>query len=82
MQERRVMNKKLLEIGKETLRVAILAVVSYLLTAGVIDYLLVTFVGNTLSTEMVVLITGLLTSILRGVEKQLHKEDSKFILPV
>ena len=82
MQERRVMNKKLLEIGKETLRVVILAVVSYFLTAGVIDYLLVTFLGNTLSAEMVVLITGLLTSILRGVEKQLHKEDSKFILPV
>lgn len=70
------------EILKESLRVVFLAVVSYLLTDGVINYLVVHFAGESLSLELIVLITGLLTSVLRGIEKQLHKNESKFQLPV
>jgi hypothetical protein len=64
------------EAIKEPLRYIELAVVSFLLTEGLLNTLISLFFGSRLSVEFVLLITGLLTSVLRGYDKFLH-ESSK-----
>lgn len=72
---------KIMEVVKEALRVVVLAVISYLLTENVVSFLVSWFGGEALSKEMVIVVTGLLTSVLRGIEKQLHANKSKLSLP-
>jgi len=61
------------EAIKEPLRYIELAVVSFLLTEGILNTLISLFFGSRLSVEFVLLITGLLTSVLRGYDKFLHE---------
>lgn len=60
------------EAVKEPLRYIELAVVSFLLTEGIISTLISLIIGNRLSPELVLIITGFLTSVLRGYDKFLH----------
>lgn len=59
----------LLEFG----RTVLMALVSFLLTAGVLNSFVVAFYGSHLDPLQVTLITGFLTSLLSGVDKFLHK---------
>lgn len=54
-------------------RVVLLAIVSYLLTVGVVDTLVAQFIGGKLDASITLIITGLITSGLRGVDKFLHE---------
>lgn len=58
--------------GKEFGRVVLLGAVSYLLTAGVLTTLVSILFGVKLDTQIQVVIVGLLTSVLKGVDRQLH----------
>lgn len=75
------MDSKLIEVLKEALRVVVLAVVSFLLTDNVVNNLVVFFGGKSLEPQLVIITTGLILSILRGVEKELHSKGSKVTLP-
>jgi hypothetical protein len=57
---------------KEVLRLILLAVVSYLLTEGVLSGLVFAVVGNKLSPTEVLFITGLITSVLKGLDKNIY----------
>lgn len=60
-------------------RVILLAVVSYLLTEGVIAGLVGTYTPITVDAGTKIIITGIVTSVLRAVDKALHekgKEDN------
>jgi hypothetical protein len=61
------------EAVKEPLRYIELAVVSFLLTEGILNSLISLIFGARLSPELVLLITGILTSVLRGYDKFLHE---------
>ena len=54
-------------------RVVLLAVISYLLTAGVIARVVVSTVGVHLDANLQLIITGAITSALRGIDKLLHE---------
>ena len=71
-----------MEILKEAGRVIFLAIVSWLLTIGVIDNILLAVVGDKLDPQYIILVVGVITSVLRGIEKELHNKDSKYQLPV
>lgn len=64
------MNKNLLEAIKEPARLVALAVISWLLTEGV--GLAMAAYGAKLDTNTQLLLTGILTSALRGLDKYLH----------
>lgn len=72
---------KIWEIAKEAIRVIVLAVVSWLLTVGVLDNVITAFFGTKIDPTQTILISGFITSILRGIEKQLHENDSRMQLP-
>ena len=72
---------KLLEIIKEVGRNAVLGIISYLLTVGVLNNVIAVLGGDKLDPQYVVLITSGLTYLLRGIEKTLHDNDSKLQLP-
>lgn len=74
--------KNLIEISKEVFRNAILTIVSYLLTEGIINTLVVAVAGNRIDPTVIVTSTAVLTWILRGIEKRLHDTNNKFQLPV
>ena len=76
------MKNELIEIGKEVLRNAVLGAISYILTAGVSITVINTVTGNALPPDVVVVIAGGITFVLRGIEKQLHKAGSKYSLPI
>ena len=76
------MKNELIEIGKEILRNAILGAVSYILTAGVSITVINAVAGNALSPDVVVVIAGGITFVLRGIEKRLHKAGSRYSLPI
>lgn len=65
------MNNSLLEALKEPARLIALAIVSWLLTEGV--GLAMTAFGAKLDDTTKLLITGILTSALRGLDKYLHE---------
>lgn len=54
-------------------RVVLLAVVSYLLTVGVVDTIIAQTIGGKLDASLTLIITGLITSGLRAVDKFLHE---------
>lgn len=58
--------------AKELGRVVVLGVVSYLLTAGVLASLVSILFGTHLDASVIVIVTGLLTSVLKGLDRQLH----------
>lgn len=66
------MQGHLIEIGKEALRVVVLALVSWLLTDGVLNSVLGMLFSAHLDAAQVILVSGLLTSVLRGIDKDLH----------
>ena len=68
------MNKKsILEALKEIGRITLLAIVSYLLTEGVIDGLFSYFVGVQLDAITKAQIIGLMTTGLKTLDKYLHE---------
>jgi hypothetical protein len=71
----------IIEILKEGVRVVILAVISYLLTGVVLNNLLTVVLGSHLDPAIILYISGLLTAVLRGIEKELHTANSKLQLP-
>ena len=71
-----------IEIIKEAVRNAILGGLSYLLTEGVINSLILASIGDKLDMQYVITITAVLAWVLRGVEKQLHEADSRIQLPI
>jgi len=66
------MSNALIEGVKEGMRVVALAVVSWLLTDGVLDYLL-GLVGVNMEPTLKAQVFGLLTVSLRAVDKWLHE---------
>jgi len=62
----------LIEGLKEAGRVALVALVSWLLTEGIISSVFALIFKDRLSSEAVLLITGLATSIIKGWDKDLH----------
>lgn len=65
--------KSFIEAIKEGLRVVVLGVVSYLLTVGVIDNLIHTYLGTRIDLSAQVIIVGAATSVLRGIDAWLHE---------
>lgn len=75
--------KSLLEALKEILRLVVSTVIGYLLMEGVVDSLVVIY-GGKLDPTQKTLITGLLMSIVRAIDRYIHvnpKLDSKGFLP-
>lgn len=64
--------QNIIEWLKELGRISALAVVSYLLTAGVIDAILASF-GIQLDPQIKLIIVGFITTILKSIDKWLHE---------
>lgn len=64
--------KPLIEGFKETGRVVVVALVSWLLTEGIISSVFALIFKDRLSSEAVLLIVGLFTAILKGIDRDLH----------
>lgn len=65
-------NENLIDWAKEFGRVVVLGAVSYLLTEGVLTGLLDIIFGVKLDISVRLFIVGLVTSILKGIDRQLH----------
>lgn len=65
------------ETLKEAARLILMGVVSYLLTAGVLDMLLKTYFGTYLSPELLLQISGFVTLVLRTIDKWLHERQAE-----
>lgn len=57
---------------KEFCRVIVLAIIAYLLTEGVLGNLLDIVFGLKLDTATKLFMVGLVTSVLKGIDRQLH----------
>jgi hypothetical protein len=66
-------SKPLIEAIKEPLRYILIAVVSYLLTETVIEQVILLVFGAGIDPATKLMITGLLTALLRGIDKWLHE---------
>lgn len=64
--------KPLVEGLKEGARVALDGIISYLLTEGVLNSIILLIFGERLPLSVIVIITGAVMSILKGWDKQLH----------
>lgn len=64
--------KALLDYSKETFRLIASALISYLLTEGVINTLVLYFSGTRLTPEMTVIITGAVTTVIKSLDRSLH----------
>ncbi len=62
----------LISWGKEFLRVVVLGALSYLLTEGVLNTLLDIVFGVKLDVQTKLFIVGFITSVLKGLDRQLH----------
>lgn len=67
------MKSSILEGLKEVGRILLLAIVSYLLTEGIIDAIVAYFVGTRLDAMTKTYIIGLTTTLLKSVDKWLHE---------
>jgi len=67
------MKKSLIEALKEGGRLLLLAVVSYVLTEGLIDLAIEYFIGAKIDLTTKAQLVGLLTTALRAVDKYLHE---------
>lgn len=65
----------LIEGLKQVGRVALFAVVSWLLTVGVIESILVAIFKESMNAGTITLLSGFLTSLLTGIDKALHKAE-------
>lgn len=80
-------NKPLIEAIKEPSRYVVIAIVSYLLTDGVLEGLLTYFTGNTLEPQAKLIVISLITAVIRGIDKWLFEtqkikaESTKTDLP-
>lgn len=61
----------------EGLRVTLLGIVSYLLTDGVIATIVNTYLSIHLDATLTIIITGLITSALRSLDKWLHERGKE-----
>ena len=64
--------KPLIEGLKEAGRIALVAIVSWLLTEGVLNSLFVLIFKEKMSSEAILMLTGVMMSILKGWDKDLH----------
>jgi hypothetical protein len=64
--------KPMLEGLKEAGRVALIAIVSWLLTEGVLNSLFVLIFKERMSSEAILMLVGVATSILKGWDKDRH----------
>ena len=69
------MSKESIEGVKEILRTIILSVVSYLLTDGVLNTIMILVIGERLTSAEIIVVTGLFISVLSGIDKYLHKME-------
>lgn len=60
---------------KEVARLVIFALVSFFLTAGVLDWVVMSL-GGSLSPDLQVAIVSALTLFFRGLDKYIHKDES------
>lgn len=67
------MNHSIIEATKEAGRLLLLAIVSYLLTEGVLDYILSYFLGVQIDTTTKVQVIAIITTLLRSIDKYLHE---------
>jgi hypothetical protein len=67
----------LLEGVKEFIRTGVLASISYLLTEGVLQGILLWLFGTNLDTVQILGLTSFLTTLFRSVDKWLHEKDVK-----
>jgi len=58
-------------------RVVLLAIVSYLLTEGVVALLVNQFIGVQVGPEVRIVAVGAVTSVLRGIDKWLHERAGR-----
>ncbi len=66
--------KPIVEALKEGGRVVLLAAVSYLLSEGVLDIIVDYIFGVKLDTALKVQIAGIVTIVLRAIDKYLHEK--------
>lgn len=71
--------KGIIEGLKEGLRVVILGVVSYLITDGVVQSLIMWLFGSKMDAAQMTMVTGLVLSILKSIDKWLYKTDRTII---
>lgn len=75
----KVETKGRLEGVKEWLRIVMLGAVSYLLTEGVVQGLVSWLFGSRLDAFGTTTVTGLILSVLKGIDKYLYKTDRTII---
>lgn len=75
------MKNPLHEAGKELGRLLLLTVLSYLLTEGVIAMLVNVIIGDQLSPELKLQITGIVLFLLRAADKWAHELGKKTYNP-
>lgn len=71
-----IMNSAFIESFKELIRMIVISMVSFFLTEGVVQFVLQWIVGDKLDVAQVLFITGLLTVILKSIDKFLHKNGT------
>lgn len=69
------MDKNFIEGLKGAIRTAIMGIVSYLLTEGVLQALIMALLGTRLDPVVVGITTVSLTSVLKGLDEWFHKAD-------
>lgn len=69
------MERTLVEASKEAARLVLMALVSYLLTEGVINSLLTSYFGTYLAPEIRLQFAGVITVVLRSADKWLHERE-------
>ena len=74
-----VEKKGIVEGLKEGLRIVILSVISYLLTDGVIQMIIELIWGAKMDATQVTLVSGLVLSVLKSIDKWAYKTDRTLI---
>ena len=72
---KKIDKKAILEGLKELIRTAVLGLISYLLTGQALQALLTSLFGAKLDPMQIAAVTGVLTSVLKGLDKWLHEKD-------
>lgn len=70
-------SKEVIESIKQFIRIALSGAVSYLLTEGVLHTIVRVTLGSRIDPTLIIIITGLGTSILSGLDKLNHENGNK-----
>lgn len=70
------MNSAFVESLKELVRMVVTAVISFLLVDNAVNFLLVWIAGQSLDSTQVLFASGLLTALLKAIDKFLHKSGN------